>query len=245
MSHHALRLIDPRLIGLAQLSCSITCVLGAVYVRRTLGSVRHRGFRQTAALVRGNTQAMLDLLMPRTIWGERIGLHPVQSSLTASQAEQVYDWSNDEAVLRWSGGKPSDSTFDTFRGQLRRERWRLRPNQRIFYIVTRAGEFIGRVGMFNIDWANKEAELGIAIGRRHWSQHYGRDAVSLLLCYVFTKTPIDCVYLGTSKDNIRAQRAFAACGFHITGSAERFSPMSGNYIDGVRMEITRQDHQRH
>ena len=68
------------------------------------------------------------------------------------------------------------------------------------------------------------------------------EAIRLLEWYAFSKTPIDRIFLGTFKENVRAQRSFAACGLRIVGSAGRLNPVSGEYIEGVKMEITRADY---
>jgi len=188
-------------------------------------------------------KAILELLRPVTIWGDRIGLRPVKDTLTDAEVERVYKWRRDEAILRWSGGTPTDFALGEFRDHLRRERWHAEPNRRVFYIVTRTGELIGHVGLSTIDWTRSEGEFGIVIGEpEYWGKGYGRDATQMLINYIFAKTPLNRIYLGTFTDNVRAQRCFAACGFRAVGAGRRFSSALGEYItDGIEMEITRQD----
>jgi RimJ/RimL family protein N-acetyltransferase len=212
-----------------------------MYTRRVLSSIRNRGLAATVALTVISLQSFLESLVPRTIWGERIGLRSVKGPLTDAEVEQVYKWSHDEEMLKWSGGTPSELTLDQFQDQSRRERWHPESNQRVFYIVTRSGELIGRIGLYSIDWAKKDGELGISIDKEYWNRQYGREAIKLLTRYVFAKMPIQRICLGTFKDNVRAQRAFAACGFRVVGTARRFAPIEGEYRDGIVMELTQQD----
>ena len=95
------------------------------------------------------------------IWGNAIGLRPFEDNLTDDEIARVYQWSRDENVLRWSGGTPTDLTFNEFRERLLNDRGHMPSNRRAFFIITRDSEIIGRIGCFAIDWKKKE---GIPFG---------------------------------------------------------------------------------
>ena len=205
---------------------------------RVLAGIRKRGLRATVGLISIRTRAIFDLIAPPTVWGERIGLRSAKSPLGDAELELVFAWSRDAEVLRWSGGAPSQLDFAAFKRALRAERWQPETNQRVFYVVTQAGELIERVGVYAIDWARGEGELGLTLDRQHWDKRYGREATILAVRHLFATTPLKRIYLGTSADNLRAQRAAAASGFRVSGKTRRFMPMLGEYVDGVEMEIT-------
>lgn len=175
------------------------------------------------------------------IYGDNVILRPFEDSITDEDAARVWRWSRDENLLRWAGGTPTDLTLSEFREHLRGERFHAPTNRRAFFVLTNDGALIGRIGVFAIDWLNRDGEMGIVIGEPvNWGKHYGRDAIKTLVRHVFATTSLDRLYLFTFNDNVRAQRCFAACGFRTLGSARRFSPDVGEY-DGVEMELTRQD----
>ncbi len=175
------------------------------------------------------------------LWGNRVGLRPFEDPLTDAQAARVYRWSCDEELLRWSGGTPTELSFAEFRDRLNSERRNAWSHRRMFFIVTRAGELIGRIGVFAIDWDKHEAELGILIGEAPArNRRYGREAITLLLRYVFETTSLERIHLYTFLNNLRAQRCFDACGFRNLGVTRRFAPDLGEY-DGIEMEITRRE----
>ncbi len=174
-------------------------------------------------------------------WGDKVGLRQFEDFLTDAEVARVYRWSRDSDLLRWSGGTPTDLSFNEFRDRLRSDRSYSPNSRRAFFIVTRSGELIGRVGCFAIDWDRKEGELGIVIGESaYWNKGYGRDAISTVLQHLFEATPLERINLYTYTDNVRAQRCFAACGFRAIGTARRFSPDVGEF-DGIEMEITRRE----
>lgn len=175
------------------------------------------------------------------IWGDRVGLRPFEEPLTDAEVERIYRWSSDEDLLRLSGGSPTELTLDEFRDRLHSESAYGSDNRRAFLIVTRTGEAIGRIGVFAVDWARHQGELGIVIGEReYWGERYGRDAVLTLLRHLFQTTSLETINLFTFTDNLRAQRAFAACGFRVVGTGRQFSPDIGEY-EGIEMEITRRE----
>jgi RimJ/RimL family protein N-acetyltransferase len=204
-------------------------------------SVREHGISNTLAIVKVKAKFLTELFLPLTIWGERVVLRSTRNALKENEIEQVYNLSLDEEMLKWSGGTPSQLSLEEFQKQITNDRWHLHSNQYLFYIVKRANEIIGRVGLYTIDWSKQEGEFGISIGRQYWNRRYGREATDLFLQYIFAKTPIKRIYLGTFQDNLRAQRSFAASGFRKIGTESHFLPSAGKYVEGIKMEITAQD----
>jgi len=210
-------------------------------ISKIFSRIRTLGLGLTIKLVVVKIKSFFELIFPMSVWGERVGLRSVKSSLTEAEVGQIYGWSRDEEVLKWSGGVRSELSLDEFREQIRRERWRPQSEQRLFYIVTKQDGIIGRVGLYTIDWAKREGEFGISIDKKYWDKKYGREATNLLIQYIFTKTPIQRIYLGTFQDNLRAQHSFAASGFRVIGTINRFVASEGKNVDGIEMEITLKD----
>lgn len=176
-----------------------------------------------------------------TVWGNQVGLRPFEEPISDEEAARVYRWSRDEELLRLSGGEPTELTLAEFREQLRGDHQDLFDHRRMFFILMRPHELIGRIGCFAIDWTRRDGELGIVIGEPAlWGKGYGRAAVTLLLRHLFEMTLLERIYLFTYPENMRAQRCFAACGFRSLGITRRFSVECGEH-DGVEMEITRQE----
>ena len=174
MTHHVLPHVNPCVIGDAGLTCCVAWAFGAVYVRKTLLSIRSHGLRRTVAVVNMRIESILELFVHRTIWGENIGLRSVKTSLSDAEVEQVYRWSRDEDIIRWTASPPTELTLAEFRDQLRRERWRPRSHQLNYFVVTPAGELIGKIGLYSIDHMTGDAELGIFLDKKYWSRHYGQ-----------------------------------------------------------------------
>ncbi|MFQ5855697.1 MAG: GNAT family N-acetyltransferase [Anaerolineae bacterium] len=175
------------------------------------------------------------------IRGERVILRPYEAGFTEEELRRMYQWSRDESVLRWSGGSVLLMSFEDFKNVFRRELRRQDKHSRSFGLLTDSGEFIGRLGYYNIDYRRREAELGIAIGEKgYWGQGYGTDAVKTLLAHIFKETDLERIYLFTYAENIRAQRSFEKCGFRKIDQSRKFSLERGSH-DEVQMEIYRNE----
>jgi RimJ/RimL family protein N-acetyltransferase len=174
-------------------------------------------------------------------WGEKTGLRPFEDALSDSDIERVYRWSRDQEILKWSGGNPVELTLAEFKERIRHESAHPPTDRRMFFVVTREREMIGRVGCFALDESGKTGELGIVIGEReYWGMGYGRDATATLLTHLFDTSLLERINLYTYPENLRAQKCFAACGFRMLGASRRLSSDLGGF-EGLEMEITRQE----
>lgn len=151
-------------------------------------------------------------------------------------AAKDYAWRKDPEIARYDATVPLGMSFGEFLGNYDLELESNGYRRQRYAIETTSGEHIGNITYYNIDLQRKEAELGIVIGERaYWGRGYGSDAVLALLAHIFSKTPIERVYLRTLDWNTRARRAFAHCGFKERGHG---GPAMGRF---VVMEILRDE----
>ncbi len=104
------------------------------------------------------------------------------------------------------------------------------------------GRYIGNCGLFHFDDTAGTCELGIGIGdKAYWGQGCGRDAVRVLLEYAFRLRNLRKVWLTVNGNNVRAIRAYAACGFVEEGRLRRQVWSNGEYIDLISMGQLREE----
>ncbi len=109
-----------------------------------------------------------------------------------------------------------------------------------FAIETNEGVHIGNVGLHNINWKDRNAELGIVIGEKeYWSQGYGTDAIRALLGMAFREMNLHRVYLRVDGDNPRAIRCYEKVGFRREGTLRQTVFREGAYRDQHLMSILR------
>ena len=87
-----------------------------------------------------------------------------------------------------------------------------------FAIETLDGKHIGNCVYYNINEADKEAEVGIMIGDSDYRDRgYGSEATAALVNHVFSQTELKRLYLKTLDWNQRAHKCFQKCGFTPCG----------------------------
>lgn len=179
---------------------------------------------------------------PGVLRGGRVTLRPYSAPFTEEELRRLYAWGRDEEVLRWSGGSPLHMTYHEFKAAFPREQYRR--DQRVYVILTETGEMVGRLGIFDIDYLNREATLGVVLGEKaYWSKGYGTEAIQTLLTHLFFNENFRQINLYTYSDNYRAQRSFGKVGFRHTGTRRRF-PFGLRFQDELRMEVTRDEFAR-
>jgi RimJ/RimL family protein N-acetyltransferase len=115
----------------------------------------------------------------------------------------------------------------------------IRQQQHIFSIVDReTDKLIGRCLLFNLDWINRNAMLGIVIGEKaYWSNGYGQDAITLLLEYAFNLLNLNSVMLGVMEFNQRAIQCYKKVGFKEIGRRRQARIIGQHKYDGLLMDI--------
>jgi RimJ/RimL family protein N-acetyltransferase len=91
-------------------------------------------------------------------------------------------------------------------------------NELWFSIKNKKDVKIGEIGVVNINWKRKEAEINIYITNEIYrNKGYGADAISIVVSYLFNNKQFKNVYLRVFKGNQRAIKCYKKCGFKERG----------------------------
>jgi RimJ/RimL family protein N-acetyltransferase len=110
-----------------------------------------------------------------------------------------------------------------------------------FVIETLGAELVGLCGMFDMSRRDRQAELGIWIGKDHWDKGYGTDAVRTLCRFGFREMNLRRISLSVYDINLRGLRAYEKAGFREEGRARRAHFIDGRYCDVIRMGLLAED----
>jgi RimJ/RimL family protein N-acetyltransferase len=98
--------------------------------------------------------------------------------------------------------------------------------------------YIGTIGLHNIDWLSRHAQLAIVIGdKEYWGRGYGTDAVRLLLRLAFDRMGLHRVELFVFTFNERAIACYEKCGFRREGILREHVFKLGAFTDVLIMSI--------
>jgi RimJ/RimL family protein N-acetyltransferase len=122
--------------------------------------------------------------------------------------------------------------FENLLGRLERQ------TDVLLAIETADGVHIGNLGLHSIDWKNRSAELGIAIGEKaYWGQGYGTDAIRTLLGLAFREMNLHRIFLRVDTDNARGIRCYEKAGFRREGTSRDAVFKEGAYHDQYVLSI--------
>jgi RimJ/RimL family protein N-acetyltransferase len=112
------------------------------------------------------------------------------------------------------------------------------PKNKIFAIETKDGVYLGGIGFHGIDWENRNAEVGIVIGKKeYWNKGYGTDAMMTILDFAFNQMNLHRVYLRVFEFNARGMKSYEKCGLKKEGVLREDRYRSGEYHDTIMMGI--------
>jgi diamine N-acetyltransferase len=169
------------------------------------------------------------------IFGERVRLRAVERE----DVKHFYEWVNDPEVTRGLALYLPMSTVEE-------EKWFERvqardPHEKPLAIEVREGDgwkLIGNCGVFDVEWVNRSAELGIMIGKKSvWNQGYGTEVMTLLLKHCFETLNLNRVFLHVYAENLRARRSYVKAGFVEEGRLRQAVYKQGRYDDVMLMSV--------
>ncbi len=180
------------------------------------------------------------LMMDKTVFLEGKQCY-LRGLLRSDLQGRYFQWLNDQAVTRfmWNGSFPnSENRMNQFF-----ERVTTSDTDIVLAIVRREGEtHIGNIGLHQIEWISRKAELGIIIGEREHQGHgYAAEALHLVLRHAFLRLNLNKVYLRTEEGNESALRAFERAGFKREGLLREECFRDGQHRHTVYMGCLRSD----
>jgi len=175
------------------------------------------------------------------IYGERIRLRAIERE----DVPRFVGWLNDQEVRQHLKLRlPLSMTEE--------EAWFVSVQQRppeerplTIEIKTPTGwRAIGNIGLTNINWYDRSAEVGIFIGeKQYWNQGYGREAMRLMLRHAFNTLNLNRVGLHVYETNQRGIRSYENVGFVHEGRLRQGRYQDGKFVDVILMSILRSEWQ--
>jgi RimJ/RimL family protein N-acetyltransferase len=168
------------------------------------------------------------------IIGKKVRLRPIERD----DLPRFVTWFSDPDVRRYLlvylpfSLAQEERWFENLLGRLERQ------EDVLLGIETTEGVHIGNIGLHGIDWQNRQAELGIAIGEKaYWNQGYGSDAIRTLLVLAFREMNLHRVFLRVDRENGRGIRCYEKAGFRREGVLRDVIFKDGAYQDQFIMSI--------
>lgn len=103
------------------------------------------------------------------------------------------------------------------------------------------GQFIGMMGLHDIDYRHGTATTGAWIGKPYQGKGYGPEAKMLLLEYAFNTLNLRKVCSNVFEFNEYSLKYSARCGYQEEGRLKKHIYAKGQYWDKVQLAVFRED----
>jgi len=126
------------------------------------------------------------------------------------------------------------------------ENMRKRPTEEhpmmIEILVDSGWQPVGDITLIEIDWINRQAEVGVMIGEKtYWNRGFGTQAMQLMLHYAFDIINLNRVSLKVYEPNIRGIRCYEKAGFIKEGCLREAQYLNGKYVNVWMMGILKSE----
>jgi len=103
------------------------------------------------------------------------------------------------------------------------------------------GKLVGRVSYFDLNPRNRAVEIGYTIGTEFRGKGYGREAVGLLLAYLFDTLKVNKVMAQTADFNQPSVALLSALGFHLDGRLRQHHELDGELHDDLHYSLLKDE----
>lgn len=100
---------------------------------------------------------------------------------------------------------------------------------------------VGKISYFNKNNLNRSVEFGLMVGPDFTNKGYAKEAVSLLLNYLFNFLNMNKVYATTSSNNANAVKLLESLSFKKDGTLREHHFYNGTYYDQLHYSKLKSD----
>ena len=102
---------------------------------------------------------------------------------------------------------------------------------------------VGVISLTDLDYSNKKAELSYWLGKRYWGKKIMKEAIVLILNFVFNQLNFNKVYATVMHPNTKSARLLEACGFQYEGTMRQNVFKNGEWLDQFLYSILKDEFQ--
>ena len=109
-------------------------------------------------------------------------------------------------------------------------------------IETNIGVKLGMIDLFDFDFKNKRAGVGVLIKNTEDRQKgYGKEALQLLVNYSFNRLHLHQLYCNISEDNTQSLKLFENAGFNKVGLKKDWNFSDGKFKNEFLLQLVKAD----
>jgi len=152
--------------------------------------------------------------------------------ITLRDARDIFDYAKDPSVSRYTLWYPHKSLSDTrqYIGFVKKN-YRLRMPENWGIVYKADNRLIGTIGLFNLDPANKKAEIHYALSNKYSGRGIMSEAVSKVIQFGFNKLHLNRIEARCMLMNMASERVMQKCGMQYEGIMRKGLFSKGKFVD--------------
>jgi len=170
------------------------------------------------------------------ISGKKTNLRPINPS----DINHIFKYVNDREIMQFMGTR----TPLSYQAEIDWIERVSKPNEHniVFAVETKEKDFLGTMGLHNIDLQNGLATTGALFGNKELlGKGYGTDAKIVMLLWAFNQFPIRKISSSVYGPNKRSRRYLEKTGYKQEGRFRDHLFINGSYVDEYKMAVFRED----
>jgi len=167
------------------------------------------------------------------LFGEKIFLR----ALEPSDVELLYQWENDPEIWKISQTLTpySKYTLKQFIDSAQEDIFAAR-QVRFMINVMHTKQTVGILDIFDIDFLNSRAGMGILIDKNFRNQKIGKEAIEVAVNYLFNTLLFHQIYCNVLSNNSISLKLFEKCGFSVIGIKKDWTKTQHGFEDVVMLQ---------
>jgi len=159
-------------------------------------------------------------------------------ALEPSDVELLYKWENDPEIWKISQTLVpySKYTLKQFVDSAQEDIFTVK-QVRFMINLMYTKETIGILDVFDIDFLNSRAGIGIIIDKNHRNQELGTEAVLLATTYLFNTLHLHQIYCNVVRYNEISLKLFQKCGFSAIGTKRDWVKTQNGFEDVIMLQL--------
>ena len=166
--------------------------------------------------------------MYKKLIGQKINLRKV----VPSDAESIYQNAKDKDICL-AVPLPMPYTLKSAQDYIKicQKKWKNKEEAQFGIEDKDTGKIIGMIGLMNLDFKSKKAEVGYWLGKKYWGKGIAKEALILILKFAFSNLKLNRIYAKVKSKNISSSKLLEKCNFKLEGRLRKDGKFKGKWDD--------------
>ena len=166
--------------------------------------------------------------------GQLVNLRPIRDT----DLEYLAALRNDMRTQGWNQRLPPSYTPRTVKERIEKNNG---PNKGVWVIETKDGKIVGQIN-YDEERVRLGASIGVITGMEAWGKGYAREAMELILRFLFEERGLQVAVLFTLSDRVRMMGLAKKLGFRISTVMRECTVIGGKASDAIIMDLLRDEY---